>query len=276
MVDAIGVVSIERGIDPRPLLLVAGGGGGALHAGKLAADIGIRRVLVPAEAGTLSAFGMTVSDVRHDYTRALHTYSAEPALGEIRAAISEMDDEAAAELERAGFEGVRVRLTHYVDVRYVGQVHELTVPMDVRYVGQVHELTVPIRSSEIDADALAVIGESFHRLHHERYGWSAPERVLEFLHWRTAGTGLIDVPIESRFASLASTSPDQALTGSRNAYFDALGGFVDTPAYAGSRFPAGGELIGPALIDCATTTIVVHPDQRLVGDGRGSFLIETT
>src|SRR5581483_9318700 len=78
MVDAMRVVSVQRGIDPKPFLLVAGGGAGALHAGRLAEALGMARVLIPAEAGAISAFGMTTADVRHDYTRALHTTSLAP------------------------------------------------------------------------------------------------------------------------------------------------------------------------------------------------------
>ena len=75
MVDAIALISIERGIDPRSYTLLAGGGAGAQHAGKLASQLGMRRVVIPAEAGALCAYGMTVSDVRHDYLRAHHAFT---------------------------------------------------------------------------------------------------------------------------------------------------------------------------------------------------------
>jgi N-methylhydantoinase A len=259
MVSAIGVVSVERGIDPRPFILVAGGGAGALHAGRLAAELGMRSVLVPAEAGTLSAFGMTVSDVRHDYSRALHTTSADPALAEVGAVIAELDARACAALAEAGFAEDRMQLQHWVDARYVDQVHELMVP---------------VPAGETDAAAFDAIAASFHALHDDRYGWSAPERPVEYLHWRASGTGLIDVAMEPGFDGLGRVDAGAAQTGSRKAWFAELGGFTDTPSYAAERFVRGGTLEGPALIDSATTTIVVFPGQRVIADGRGSVLME--
>ncbi|HZQ04192.1 MAG TPA: hydantoinase/oxoprolinase family protein [Gaiellaceae bacterium] len=260
MVDAIGVVSVERGIDPRPFLLVAGGGAGALHAGRLAAELGITRVLVPAEAGTLSAFGMTVSNVRHDYAAAHHATSLDPQREAVNALLGKLERRARVDLVQNGFSAVDVVVQRFVDARYVGQVHELTVPVPPG----------PLGREELDA----IVG-AFHRLHEERYGWSAQDRGVEYLHWRVTGTGLIRTPVEPLIDELAPTPADAAATGSRPAWFDELGGFVETATYAADRFAAGGEVHGPALVDGATMTIVVFPGQRLLADGRGSFLLET-
>jgi N-methylhydantoinase A len=259
MVDAIGVVSVERGIDPRPLVLVAGGGAGALHAGRLAVELGMSRVLVPAEAGTLSASGMTVTDVRHDYARALHATSIDAQLESANALLAELDERARSDLDRSGFRDGRVRLQRWVDSRYVAQVHELMVP---------------VPEGALDEASLLAVAESFHRLHEKRYGWAAPERIVEFLHWRVTGTGLIDTRDELRLDELEPVPAEAACTGSRSAWFDELGGFVETPAYAADRFPRGGELYGPAVVDSETTTIVVFPGQRLLADGLGTFLLE--
>jgi N-methylhydantoinase A len=203
---------------------------------------------------------MTVSDVRHDYARALHTTSEGPATDEVAAALSELAARATSELADAGFEADRVRLHNWVDARYVDQVHELLVP---------------VPAGTLDDAAFAQVAASFHALHEERYGWSAPERAVEYLHWRTAGTGLIDARTETGFGDLDPVDAEAARTGSRDAYFEELGGFVETPSYAAERFAAGGRITGPALIDSPTTTIVVFPGQALTADGHGSFLIET-
>jgi N-methylhydantoinase A len=259
MVDAIGVVSIERGIDPRPLVLVAGGGAGALHAGRLASELGMARVLVPAEAGTLSAFGMTVTDVRHDYTAALHATSLDPPLEAVNALLAGLDARARGELARSGFTDGRVRVQRWVDARYVAQVHELMVP---------------VPAGLLDAASVASVAEAFHRLHEERYGWSAPDRAVEYLHWRVAGTGIITAGAERRLDALPPVPAEAARTGSRAAWFDELGDFAETPSYAADRFPPGGHVRGPAVVDSATTTIVVFPGQRLLADGRGTFLLD--
>ena len=101
-----------------------------------------------------------------------------------------------------------------------------------------------------------------------------PERPVEYLHWRATGTGLIEVAAEPGFDGFARVDATAVRTGSRNAYFEELGGFADTPSYAAERLVRGGTLEGPALIDSATTTIVVVPGQRVTADGRGSVLME--
>jgi N-methylhydantoinase A len=260
MVNAIGVVSVERGIDPRPFLLVAGGGAGALHAGRLAAQLQIRRVLIPAEAGTISAYGMTVSDVRHDYAGALHTISTEPDTDGVGTLLEQLEVRALEELAEAGFGRQRVRLQRFVDARYVGQVHELLVP---------------VRLGQVDQATFAEIVQSFHESHSIRYGWASEQRAVEFLHWRVTGFGVIDVHEERRFDELPRVAAEGARRSARRAYFDELGGFSSVPVYSSADFPAGGALRGPAFVDADTTTVVVFPDQHLVGDGRGSFLLET-
>lgn len=260
MVDAIRVVSVQRGIDPRPFLLVAGGGAGPLHAGRLAAELGIERVLVPAEAGTICSFGMTVTDVRHDYAAMVHTSSADPALGEVRAAFAELEQRARDDLAASGFGPETIALERSVDARYEGQVHDLTI-------------AVP--PGELDDAALAAVQRAFHAAHAERYTWSIEEHAVEFLHWRVTGVGLMERPATVRLAELEPRPADAARAGSRQAFFAELGGLVETPVYDRARFEDGATLSGPALIDSATTTVVVNPGQTLIADARGSLLIDS-
>jgi N-methylhydantoinase A len=133
---------------------------------------------------------------------------------------------------------------------------------------------VPLPEGPLDEASLVAVAESFHRLHEARYGWAARERTVEFLHWRVTGTGLIETREELGLDELEAVPADVARTGSRSAWFDELGGFVETPAFAANRFPRGGELRGPAVVDSETTTIVVFPGQRLLADGLGTFLLE--
>ena len=260
MVNAIGVVSLQRGIDPRPFLLVAGGGAGALHAGRLAAELGIERVLIPVEAGVISAYGMTVTDVRYDYARTLHTSSPDPAIDDVRRLLVSLETDALRDLARSGFLDDRVLLQRFVDARYVGQVHELMVPVPA---GELHR-----------ADFETIAG-TFHSLHHQRYGWSAREYSVEYLHWRVTGTGIIERPAEFDFGSISAVLTPDAARRTRLAYFEELGGMVDVPTFWSNEVQPGAEVFGPALIDGTTTTIVVFPGQRLLADGKGSYLIET-
>ena len=258
MLAAIRTVSVERGLDPRPFVMVAGGGAGPLHAARLAAELGIRHVLVPAEAGTLSAFGMTGTDVRHEYSGTAHTTAAAPDVDAVEGLVTRLEERARADLSAGGIDPDAIRLRRSVDARYVGQVHELTVP---------------VPDGPIDAAAIAACRAAFDAAHQQRFGYALEGSDVELLHWRIAGIGVMDALGLSAFAAEATSAP-AAPTSSRQAYFPDVGGFVETPTYDAATVEGGAVVAGPALIDSATTTIVVHPGQSATADGRGGFLIE--
>ena len=158
MEHAIRVVSVERGEDPRGLPLVAFGGGGALHACELAEALGISTVLVPRDAGVLSALGMLLSDQKRDYSRgALGARDIEQRFVELEARAS------------AGLPGAK--LERMADLRYRGQSYELTVPWDPR-----------------DPD------RAFHAAHQQIYGYADPTREAEVVTIRVQATLAVDKP----------------------------------------------------------------------------------
>jgi N-methylhydantoinase A len=259
MVTAIRLVSIERGFDPRSFVLLAGGGAGPLHAARLAAALGIERVLVPAEAGTLSAFGMTVSDVRLDAVAPLHLVSSEPsgAIETVAALVAELEHDVVERLLASGFDRSRIRLVRTVDARYVGQVHELITP---------------VPDGPLDGAAVAAIVESFARLHTERFSYALPGVAVEFLHWRVAGVGDREsTPSATRRQQRPAFTPREF--ASERAYFAEVGDFVETPRRQAAALEHGESLVGPAIIDAATTTILIPPDHLLSAIGDGAFTI---
>lgn len=158
MARAIRVVSVERGVDPRGFALAAFGGCGGLHACELAAELGIRTVLVPDYAGALSALGMLIADRTRDYSASV--------LGEtaIEARFRELED-------RARRESPGARLTRSADLRYRGQSYELTVPWDPRN---------PARP--------------FHEAHERRYGYANPSRPVEVVQIRVRAASPVEPP----------------------------------------------------------------------------------
>jgi N-methylhydantoinase A len=258
MVNAIRVVSIEKGIDPRPYTLVAGGGAGPVHAGRLAAELGIGRVLVPREAGTLSAFGMAVTDVRHDYSGTAYATTSSWDAAAIEGLLKQLSQRASDDLRRAGFDPAQTELRRAVDARYLGQVHELIVPAP---------------DGPISGDLIATLAERFHAAHRERYAWDMLKHPVEFLHWRVTGIGRIPRPRE---AAIHETGARPASpSGSRRAYFEEVGGYVEVPTFDAAALTSGGLVEGPAIIDAATTTVVVYPGHRAIGDGTGNYLMFT-
>lgn len=259
MVGAIRTITVERGVDPRPCVLVCGGGAGALHAGSLAAALGIERVLIPSQAGTLSAFGMTVTDVRYDRSATHHTRSDQVSWSAVATVLEDLEKQVVAELARSGFAPEDMRIERSVDARYVGQLHELTTPMP----------------GDVDgAAALDTLAANFHRLHVERYSYSLDSPV-EYLHWRVAGIGQITRRDEMLFAAIERVPGHELATGRRPAYFCEAGTFLDTAIYASAHMTVGATVDGPAIVESSTTTIVVRPGQTLIADGRGGYLLET-
>jgi N-methylhydantoinase A len=259
MVNAIRAVSLERGIDPRPYTLLAGGGAAGLHIGRLLAQLKMKRAFVPTEASTLSAFGMTATDITHDYSAPLFGVSREVDVTLVTALFKDLEDSAVEDLRAAGMEGERVALSRYVDARYAGQVHELLTP---------------VPEGPVTASALEDLRREFNEIHTERYGYGMSARDVELLSWRVTARGLLDKRNEDRFSVAVATRCDAVAETTRSAYFAECGGFVDVPVYLSSAFSPGGTVVGPGLIESSTTTVVVYPGQTAVSDGRGNLLLE--
>jgi N-methylhydantoinase A len=138
MERAIRAVSVERGHDPREFILVAFGGAAPLHACELAADLGIRRVLVPRHAGVLSAWGAASADVVREYVRTVRQTA--PSLAVLGQAARELAEDARRDMRDEGVPARAVRLEVSVGVRYAGQSFELDVPLGPRFAREFHAL----------------------------------------------------------------------------------------------------------------------------------------
>lgn len=258
MASAMRAVSIERGVDPRPFLVVAGGGAGALHAASLARRLSMRQVLVPAESGGLSSYGMTVTDVRHDYSFALHTSSTGPDVAGVNAGFDTLRERARTDLAGSGLglDGLRFVAT-----------------VDARYAGQVHALMTEFPDGPLDAESLARLRASFDAAHAQRFSYDMPEQEVEFLQWRLAAIVPRPTAVAETFGRLRRTDPESGRIATRRAVFALEQGPVETPVYDAVRLEAGAVVVGPAIVDSATSTIVVPPGDELLADGAGSFLL---
>ncbi|MEM7541430.1 MAG: hydantoinase/oxoprolinase family protein [Pseudomonadota bacterium] len=256
MATAIRAVSIERGIDPRDYVMVAGGGAGGLHAAELARMLKISEVLVPRSAGGLCAFGMAVTPVRHDYVKLSHCYSNTKGVeSDITAVFEDLIAEGRAQLESDGFKAEEIAFSRHLEARYPGQVHNLTV-------------TLP--DGVIDDDFLRQLEMDFHAEHNKRFTYAMPDQPIECIHWRVTATGVREAPA----GRLGSESGGPAKpTSNRMAYMAAANAEVMTAIYAGEALAAGDELHGPAIVEFPTTTVVVNPGDTLVVQPDGSSLI---
>jgi len=257
MADATRVVSVERGHDPRDFALVAAGGAGALHGSRIAEAVGIPRVIVPKTASVFCALGMLESDLKHDYVRTMWAPLDALDRDELGAVFEEMEATARATLTAEGIEEKDMLMERGLDVRYMGQHHELPV-------------TVP--SGPISEESLALVSERFHEAHKRLFFYSEPESPLETINVRLTAVGAIPKTPLAPWPDGGSDASD-AIKEHRPAYF---GEWLDTPVYDGSKLLAGNRFEGPAIVEEATTTIVVCPEDLAEVDTLGNLIIHVS
>ena len=285
MVGGIRTVSVERGIDPRGFVLVSGGGAGGLHSVRLARQLGMRRVVIPRETSTFCAFGMTVTDVRHEYTRSHFAVSTAVDISVIDGPFQEMEAAARERLLGEGFGEDEMVIERSVDARYQNQVHELTITIPSRdsygdadldeITERFHEEHARSHVPYGDAD-LDEITSAFHAAHEQQYTYSMPEIPIEFLHWRLTAVGRIarkDVATEEPVSD-PEAAAEVARTGVRMAYFEELEGKVETPVYDPQLLRPGACIHGQALLESETTTIVINPGDELTVGADGTMFVD--
>ncbi|MFZ2052610.1 MAG: hydantoinase/oxoprolinase family protein [Candidatus Aminicenantales bacterium] len=232
MERAIRVISVERGFDPRDFALVSFGGAGGMHACSLAQMLHIPKVIVPKNAGVLSALGMLLSDTVKDYSLSILRSGQGIPQGEVGRLFRPLLEEARRELRHEGFAEENIRLFRSLDVRYIGQSYELTVPFSAGY-----------RSD-------------FHRQHLRRYGYADEKRSVEVVNLRVKAVGNTDKP---RLAEIepGGRNPEPARIGRRSTRFAGRSRRADV--YAREKLRAGNAIAGPALILDYESTAVVPP-----------------
>jgi len=242
MIEAIKELTINEGIDPSESVLIGGGGAGGLNIVPIAQELGCRTVLGPRTAGALSASGMQYSDIITEAGASKLTASDDFDFAGANAALASIEktlDEFATRLRERGITNVEKR--YFVEARYRFQVWELDVG-------------VPASVFRDQDDVDAVVAE-FHRVHERVFAVHDLGNAVEFLNWRGRLIANVQAPTlePAKVAAHADAEPDRV----RKAYFG--NGHVDTAIYLGHKLPAGAVIKGPAVIEEATSTLVVYP-----------------
>ena len=257
MARAIRVISVQRGHDPRAYCLVAFGGAGPLHAGRLARELEIPRILVPRHPGILCAAGLLLTDLRRDFSITRRLRLGAGAMGPLGELVRDLEGQALEWLTHEGVEGERRRTTVSADMRYAGQNYEINVPMPA--------------GAQDGGEALRA---AFEVAHERLYGSSAPEEPVEIVTVRVEGRGLVDKPRFTAHAE-ADERADDARIGERSTYFPESGSFTDCPVYDRDRLAAGNRIEGPAIVEQMDTTTLVLPGQRARVDRYLNLVIDT-
>jgi N-methylhydantoinase A len=254
MAAALRVVSVEKGYDPREFALVVAGGAGPLHAGMIARELEIPLILVPRESSVFCAAGMLISDLQHDYVRTFTRDWGQISVDEINSTLATLEQEGRNNLAQEGIAAERMRIAASLDIRYVGQFHEVEVSAPAR-------LTVEI---------LREVEQQFHRSHDALYGYAMPGTPLEIINLRLQASGVTDKP-SFEPVPFVGTDPSPARKGQRRAYF--AGEWQETPVYDGLKCEHGFTMEGPALVEQPNTTILVPPSYRLVCDAYRNYVL---
>jgi len=254
MATGVREVSVRRGLDPRDFPLVVAGGAGPVHAAAIAHELEIPMLLVPRESSIFCAAGMLMSDFKHDFVRAHKTTLDAADMGVVASLLAEMEAQGRAILERERVEPDRV---------------EVRTALDLRYVGQWHELTMPVGRLEA-----ALVSAAFHAHHDLLFGYSTEEMPVEVLACRVTTVGLTSKPEHRSFPELAA-NVDEARTGSRPVWSPPDRRLNETPVYEGHALGPGTALPGPAIVELDSTTVVVLPGMDLLVDRFGSFILNS-
>jgi N-methylhydantoinase A len=241
MADAVRLISIRRGYDPREFVLVVFGGAGALHGAALARELSIPTVLVPPSPGITSAFGCLLVDVRHDLSTMFLAPAERVKGADVEEEFRTLEAEARERLRHEGVPEDQIKLQRSVDMRYLGQWRALSVP-----VGS------PLTSLEHAV-------ETFHAEHEREHNYRRDDAPVEIYRLNVRAVGVTPKPEFTRY-ELNGSRPQPVTT--RQVLFDEQDQGLETPIFQRHSLDAGTTLEGPAIVEQLDTTVLIPPGIR--------------
>jgi len=252
MEKAIRVISIERGFDPRAFALFSFGGAGGMHAVEMAAHLGMPTVIVPRNAGVLSAFGLLMSDSVKDYTKSLMKPDSQVTLAGLDAEFRSLEEASFRDMKEDGFAAKDVLLER---------------SLDCRYLGQSYEIDVPYRKARTAARAFL---ESFHSRHQKLYSYSHDRRQVEIVNLRVKAVAVTPkIPLVEEPGQ--RTLDPKAVIRKQPMYYGsaaAEGMVIDR-----SRLVPDNAIRGPALVIDPESTTFLPPGYAARVDGFSNLII---
>jgi N-methylhydantoinase A len=251
--EALRAATVEKGLDPREMVLVAFGGAGPMFACEVAEQLEIEKIVVPPAAGLLSSLGLLLAEPLHDSVKTILKKAESVNHRELEEAFRKME---ARSRNLLRIEGVREK-----DVRYQRLV-------DVRYEGQSYELSIPLPRGIVTKSAVRYAVRDFHRRHQTQYGYSQPDKPVEIVNVRsycrgTAGT------IEGITGTFAR---ERGPIRKRRVWFT-NGRGIECQVFQRNNLPPGSKGEGPCVIEDYDSTMVIPSQARYVVDRRGSVSI---
>ena len=255
MIRGIRRVSVEKGYDPREFALVAFGGAGPLHGVELAAALNITQVIVPRYPGIASACGMLSADVRHDYVQTWLALAEGVEAGELDRRYLEMELGAVARLKREGFQDTAVEITRSIDMRYIGQSYELSIP---------------VPAGAISGASVSSMIASYHLGHERAYGYARSHEPVELVNLRMVAIGKL--PQEPNAQAGPAQTGGPRPVGYRPVRIS--GRTLNTPVLRRDDLRPGCSWTGAAVIEQLDSTTLVPPGCRATSEPQGNILID--
>ena len=265
MAAAARIHGIERGKDLRSYPLFAFGGAGPVHAWEVARILGLPRLFVPVGAGANSAFGLLSAPLKFDFVRTAPQGLKQTDWNLVTRLFSEMEDEGRTILADAGITDDKVMIRRSVEMRYLGQGHEVEVP---------------VPAGILNKESQETLASNFEAEYRRLYGRIAGGVSMEALNWRLIASGppprLGVMDSEASGGSLKSVEAGLALKGERPAYFGDQAGFVDTPVYDRYQLEPGMTFEGPFIMEETESTLVVGSGSWAKVNAQKTLIVELT
>lgn len=255
MVNALKLISLNRGFDPRDFTMIAFGGGGAMHAVALAQELGVKKVIVPAAAAVFSAWGMMMSDLRRDYFVTHLSDVSKGSGARIEQIFAVTEKQALKQFVDEGIEASKISFQRFGKFRYQNQEHTTEVLLE---------------NGEISDDKISQIEANFHETYEREYTYrlDAPVEMVGIHLVASAEVGKLIMQENKP----TGTPAESAKKAERNVDF-ALEGIHKTQIYDGELLETGMEFSGPAIVESSGATTLVHPSNSVKIDGYGNIHI---
>ncbi len=259
MAQGVREVTIKRGFDPREFPYIPAGGAGPIHSCLICNELEIPLQIVPRESSVLCAFGMLLSELKHDFVRTFVSRLEAIDWSRLQAMIDDMQADGARQLDSERIHASQRR-------------HE--VKFDCRYIKQYHEVSFAVPAALLAARDTASIAQAFHAEHNRLYGYSLAQEntPIEIINVRVQAVGLTTKPT---YREQPWSGPDSAhaIKGERAVYIPETKAFARVPVFDGHRLAHGNRVQGPAMIEQETTAIFVSNSYDCVVDALGSFAL---
>ena len=253
MTEALKLITVQRGYDPRDFALVAFGGGGAMHAAALAQELHMKKVIIPPHPGHFSAWGMLVTQPRIDLVRTQVYRTTDIDAEKVESNFQTLEAEVRSRFAKEGAEGEKVMFQRRADLRYYGQEHTVSVTV------------------EDPAPQVSQIEQDFHAAHERMYTFQLSDTPIEFVNFHVAGFLQVQQP-EIKRLERNGHDAGQPQTEKRMVDFD-IDGVHETTIYKRSQLLVNFSAAGPLIVEEAASTTLVHPGQHLEIDSYGNMVI---